>query len=109
LRLRFSRPVSDLPDPDPPPAQIVQALSRLMLYRMQEKAREEINNGRIENATRHLQALASNLLTQGERSLAQTILLEVDHLKRRNVLSSEGSKKLNYGTRALVNAPPKKE
>jgi Ca-activated chloride channel family protein len=109
LRLRFSRPVSDLPDPDPPPAQIVQALSRLMLYRMQEKAREEINNGRIETATRHLQALASNLITQGERSLAQTILLEVDHLKRRNVLSSEGSKKLNYGTRALVNAPPKKE
>jgi hypothetical protein len=80
-----------------------------MLYRMQEKAREEINHGRIETATRHLQNLASNLLSQGERSLAQTILLEVNHLKNKNALSSEGSKKMTYGTRALLNAPPKKE
>ena len=92
LRLRVSRPVSSLPEPDPPPPKIVQALSRLMLYRMQEKAREEINNGRIDLATRHLQNLATNLLSQGERSLAQTILLEVNHLKSKNALSSEGSK-----------------
>lgn len=109
LRLRVSRPVSDLPEPDPPPPKIVQAMSRLMLYRMQEKAREEINNGRIDQATRHLQNLATNLLSQGERSLAQTILLEVNHLKSKNALSSEGSKKMTYGTRALLNAPPKKE
>jgi Ca-activated chloride channel homolog len=109
LDLRISRPVSDVPGSDPPPAVIVQALSRLMLYRMQERAREEIKNGRIETATRHLETLASNLLSQGERSLAQTILLEVNHLQRKNVLSPEGSKKMNYGTRALLNAPPKKE
>ncbi len=109
LRLRVSRPVSALPEPEPPPPKIVQALSRLMLYRMQEKAREEINNGRIDSATRHLQNLATNLLSQGERSLAQTILLEVNHLKSKNALSSEGSKKMTYGTRALLNAPPKKE
>jgi Ca-activated chloride channel homolog len=109
LRLRVSRPVSDLPESDPPPAKIVQALSRLMLYRMQEKAREEISHGRIDSATRHLQNLATNLLSQGERSLAQTILLEVSHLKSKSVLSAEGSKKMTYGTRALLNAPPKKE
>ena len=109
LRLRVSRPVSARPEPEPPPPKIVQALSRLMLYRMQEKAREEINNGRIDQATRHLQNLATNLLSQGERSLAQTILLEVNHLKSKNALSSEGSKKMTYGTRALLNAPPKKE
>jgi Ca-activated chloride channel family protein len=109
LRLRVSRPVSARPEPEPPPPKIVQALSRLMLYRMQEKARDEINNGRIDSATRHLQNLATNLLSQGERSLAQTILLEVNHLKSKNALSSEGSKKMTYGTRALLNAPPKKE
>ena len=109
LRLRLSRPVSDQPVSEPPPEEIVQALSRLMLYRMQERAREEVRNGRIEAATRHLQSLASNLLSQGEGNLAQTILLEVDHLQRRSALSSEGSKKMNYGTRALLNAPPKKE
>ena len=80
-----------------------------MLYRMQERARKEIEHGHIDTATRQLQALASNLLTQGERSLAQTILLEVDHLKKQNTLSDEGSKKINYGTRALLFASPKKE
>jgi len=109
LRLNLNRPVDDVPEADPPPPKIVQALSRLMLFRMQERVRTEIENGRIDTATRHLKILASNLLSQGERSLAQTILLEVDHLQKQNVLSAEGSKKMKYGTRALVVASPKKE
>ncbi len=109
LQIQLKRPISDTPDADPPPPQIVQALSRLMLYRMQERARTEIDNGHVDTATRHLKILASNLLSQGERSLAQTILLEVDHLQKQNALSAEGSKKMNYGTRALVVASPKKE
>lgn len=109
LRMHLSRPISDSPEAVPPPPEIVHALSRLMLYRMQERARKEIENGHIDTATRQLQALASNLLTQGERSLAQTILLEVDHLKKQNTLSDEGSKKISYGTRALLFASPKKE
>ncbi|NWG06965.1 MAG: DnaJ domain-containing protein [Chloroflexi bacterium] len=108
-RLRLRRPVSDSPETDPPPPQIVQAMSRLMLYRMQERARKEIEKGQIDTATRHLQTLASNLLTQGERSLAQTIMLEVENLQRKNALSDEGSKQIKYGTRALFITPPKKE
>jgi hypothetical protein len=76
---------------------------------MQERARQEIENGHIDTATRHLQILASNLLSQGERSLAQTIMLEVNHLQKQNELSAEGSKKMNYGTRALVAVTSKKE
>src|SRR6266498_1766064 len=109
LKMQLKRPVSDTPQADPPPPQIVQALSRLMLYRMQERARTEIDNGHIDTATRHLKVLASNLLSQGERSLAQTIMLEVDHLQKQSALSAEGSKKMNYGTRALVVASPKNE
>jgi len=109
LKLLLKRPISDTPETDPPPPQIVQALSRLMLFRMQERARTEIENGHIDTATRHLQVLASNLLSQGERSLAQTILLEVDHLQKQSALSAEGSKKMNYGTRALIAVSPKKE
>ena len=108
-RMRLHRAVADTPELDSPPPQVVQALSRLMLYRMQERARKEIEKGRIETATRQLQTLASNLLTQGERSLAQTILLEVENLQNKNTLSEEGSKKIKYGTRALFIAPPKKE
>ena len=80
-----------------------------MLYRMQERARKEAEKGNIEGATRQLQTLASNLLTQGERSLAQTILLEVEHMQMQNSLTIEGSKKIKYGTRSLINAPSKKE
>jgi Ca-activated chloride channel family protein len=109
LQLRLQRPVSNSPETEPPPPQIVQALSRLMLYRMQERARKELELGNVDTATRHLRVLASNLLTQGERSLAQTILLEVDNLEKKNELSAEGSKKMNYGTRALMIASPKKE
>jgi Ca-activated chloride channel family protein len=101
--------VSDAPESDPPPSKIVQALSRLMLYRMQERARKDLEKGNIDSATRQLQVLASNLLTQGERSLAQTILLEVEHLQKQNSLTIEGTKKMKYGTRSLLNAPSKKE
>ncbi len=109
VHLHINRPVSTSLESEPPDEKVVQALSRLMLFRMQERAREEVKNGRIDAATRHLQSLASNLIAQGERSLAQTIMLEVDHLQKQSALSSEGSKKMNYGTRALLNAPPKKE
>ena len=110
FRMRLQRPVSDQSDEaDTPPLEIVKALSSLMLYRMQERARKEIADGHIDAATRQLQALAANLLSQGERSLAQTIALEVEHLQQKNSLSAEGSKKINYGTRALFLAPPKKE
>lgn len=109
LRMQFKRPITASPETEPPPPKIVQALSRLMLYRMQERARKDIEKGNIANATRQLQVLASNLLTQGERSLAHTILLEVDHLQKQNSLTIEGSKKIKYGTRSLFTAPSKKE
>jgi Ca-activated chloride channel homolog len=109
FRMRLQRPISESPETEPPPPKIVQALSRLMLYRMQERAHKHLEKGNIDSATRQLQVLASNLLTQGERGLAQTILLEVDHLQKQNSLTIEGSKKIKYGTRSLMNAPSKKE
>ena len=109
LRMGVHRPVTDAAETESPPPEIVQALSRLMLYRMQERARIEIEKGNIEAGTRQLQALAANLLTQGERSLARTIVLEVDRIQQENGISAEGRKKIKYGTRALFLAPPKKE
>jgi len=107
--MSLQRPVSDQPETDTPPPEIVQALSRLMLYRMQDRARKEIAKGNIDTGTRQLQALAANLLSQGERSLAQTIMLEVNNLQNKNALTDGGSKKINYGTRALFLVPSKKE
>ena len=110
LQIHFQRPVDlEANEADSPPPEIVKALSRLMLYRMQEKARSEIEKGNIEAGTRQLQLLAANLANQGERSLARTIALEADRLQQQGNISAEGRKKIKYGTRALFLAPPKKE
>jgi Ca-activated chloride channel family protein len=110
FRMRLQHRVSDKPEEtDSPPVEVVQALSRLMLYRMQDRARTEIEKGNLEAGTRQLKTLAANLLTQGERSLAQTIMLEVEHIQQKEGLSEEGSKRIKYGTRALFLAPPKKK
>lgn len=109
FRMQLRRPITDTPETIPPPPQIIHALSRLMLYRMQERARQEAENGNIEGATRQLKTLASNLLTQGEHGLAETILLEMENLQKQNALTIEGSKKIKYGTRSLFSTPSKKE
>jgi Ca-activated chloride channel family protein len=109
FKLHLDRPVSDQAETESPPSEIVQALSRLMLYRMQERARNEIAKGNIDAGTQQLKALAANLMNQGERSLAQTIVLEVNRIQEERGLSSEGGKKMKYGTRALFLPSPNKE
>ncbi|HUI88596.1 MAG TPA: VWA domain-containing protein [Anaerolineales bacterium] len=102
LRVRFEQSVSDTPGDDPPPLSIIRALSRLTLYRMQERAREEAQAGHYESATRHLKNLAQHLLDQGEKDLAKTALLEANNLERMQSLSENGGKEIKYGTRALL-------
>jgi len=102
LRLKMEREAADTPRSDPPPAAILRALSRLTLYRLQERARQEAEAGHYESATRHLKNLASLLLAQGEKGLARTALLEAENLAQMQALSEEGSKGIKYGTRALL-------
>jgi Ca-activated chloride channel homolog len=85
-----------------PPVAILQALSKLNLYRMQEKARAALDAGDYEKATRHLQQLASHLLAQGEKSLAKTIMLEAQHVEQQNSFTESGEKQIKYGTRSLL-------
>jgi Ca-activated chloride channel family protein len=87
---------------EPPPPMLVQALSKLTLYRMQEKARAEIVAGDYARATQHLQRMATQLYAQGERNLAQTIMLEVENIQKVQAFSPEGEKLIKYGTRALL-------
>jgi Ca-activated chloride channel family protein len=88
-----------------PPTAILQAMSKITLYRLQEKARLEVQSGDIGKATRHLQHLATHLLAQGDRELAKTVLVEADHIQRTHSFSKEGDKKIKYGTRALFFLP----
>ncbi len=88
--------------PTVPPPPIIQALSKLTLYRIQEKARIEVSAGNYEKATAHLQRLAAHLLSQGERSLAKTVMLEIENIEKKNTYSDTGEKNIKYGTRALL-------
>jgi Ca-activated chloride channel family protein len=100
--IRLSLPIKDKSAPEPPPISIVQAISKLTLYRIQEKARAEVKAGDYDKASSHLQRLATHLLAQGEKSLAHTIMLEVQHVEQEKSFSENGEKQIKYGTRALL-------
>lgn len=102
LRMECTRQTSDTPDPLPPPQTIIQSLSHLTLFQIQERAREDLAAGRINEATRRLQYLATHLIAQGQRDLARTVLGEAVHIQQSNTFSDEGDKRIKYGTRALL-------
>ncbi len=99
---RLSRKIGESGPITDPPKAIVQALSQITLYRLQHKVQEDIEAGRIEDATRRLQNLATHLLAQGERQLARTVLKEANQLQHTQSLSAKGQKHIKYGTRSLL-------
>lgn len=109
IRLNLSREVRPLPSPEPPPTRILSALSRLTLYRMQERARAAADAGQFDEAARHLQALATHLLAKGETSLAKTALFEAENLEKMHAWSASGNKDIKYHTRALLLAGKKEK
>lgn len=102
IRLHLTREVHQTPSSNPPPTRILSALSRLTLYRMQERAQVAVDAGQFEVAVRHLQNLATHLLSQGEHSLAKTALFEAENLERMHAWSASGNKDIKYSTRALL-------
>lgn len=102
IRIKLTREVSENPSNEPPPTGILGALSRLTLYRMQERARVSAESGEYSAASRHLQNLATHLLSKGENSLAKTALMEAENLERMHAWSDSGNKELKYSTRALL-------
>ncbi len=102
IRLNLKREVHPNPSAEPPPPRILSALSRLTLYRMQERARAAADAGQFDQAARHLQNLATHLLSKGEHSLAKTALFEADNLEKMHAWSASGNKDIKYHTRALL-------
>jgi len=102
IRLNIKREVHINPSPEPPPTRILSALSRLTLYRMQERARAAADSGQFDEAARHLQNLATHLLSKGEHSLAKTALFEANNLEKMHAWSASGNKDVKYSTRALL-------
>ncbi|MBT3190568.1 MAG: VWA domain-containing protein [Anaerolineae bacterium] len=102
MRVRISRNVTEQASLEPPSPTLVHALANLNLYRMQETAQEDVASGKYNEASRRLQHLATHLLSNGERSMAKTVLLEAENLQQQQSFSEEGRKNIKYGTRALL-------
>jgi len=97
IPIRLIRSVTDEVSTDIPPTEIIKALSRLRLYRLQEQVRLEVSAGDYEQASEHLHHLATHLLAQGERGLARVALLEAEHIQQNKSFSQQGRKEIKYG------------
>jgi len=93
--------VTHLEQRKPVPPDIVSAMGKLTIFKMQERALHEIEVGQIEAAVKRLKTMATRLLDIGEAELARAALLEAGRLAQTGSLSAEGRKKIRYGTRGL--------
>lgn len=101
----FATEVTNNQVDDDPPSAILDALSKLTLYRLQERAREAVATGNVVEATRRLENLATRLLAMGEQELAGQALSEARRVAYTKALSEKGSKTLKYQTRFLLMGP----
>jgi len=85
----------------PVPSTIVSAMRRVTLLKLQEKASADIISGNINAAQERLDAVATQLLDLGQAELAQVAANQAAHVAHTQALSTEASKQLHYGTRAL--------
>jgi Ca-activated chloride channel homolog len=101
----LSLEVTEKPAPEEPPVAILDALGKLTLYRMQERAQEALASGDVQEATKRLENLATRLLEMGEDDLAQQARTEALRVSKTSSLSDQGRKVLKYQTRFLLAAP----
>lgn len=92
--------VVELPE-EPVPVAIVNTLSRLSIFRMQEQAWKALESGKQEEARRRLEVIATRLLDMGEKELAHIALLEAGRVAQGGQVSEKGHKTIKYGTRSL--------
>jgi Ca-activated chloride channel family protein len=93
------------PVPEETPLAILDALGKLTLYRMQQKAEDALSKGNVIEATRRLENLATRLLAAGQEDLAQMAIVEAQRVSKTNMLSEAGRKTLKFGTRMLLALP----
>jgi Ca-activated chloride channel homolog len=103
IPLNITRAIGGYHMMDPLPSRLVEAVARMTVYRMQERARKDAASGRLDAAQRTLQYIAMNLMSKGNRELAQTVMKEIATLEEKQDLSEEGKKQIKFGTRVLTN------
>ena len=96
--VRYTERPSLAEQTDPHLMSAVQAVSA---FKLQSQALEEAGRGNVAGATRRLRAAGERLKEMGQEDLGETMLVEADLLEKEGQMSSEGTKKLRYGTRKL--------
>ena len=102
IPVKISRLTGSSEGQERPPSALFQALTQLTFYRMQDKASQEVTEGKVQQASLRLQRLATQLFSLGEVELAQTALIEADRIQQTHMLSAEGEKAMRYGTRSFL-------
>ena len=102
IPFKLNRQVSQVFQPEGPPNDIIQSVSQMTLYRMQERIQLEMIEGNFIDANELMQHLATQLLARGEPDLASTVLKEAERIQHTQHISEEGKKQIKYGTRALM-------
>jgi Ca-activated chloride channel family protein len=108
VRLQHTMKMSfnlELSQRTPVPPDIVSAMGKLAIFKMQERVMQDIEQGEIEPAVTRLKTMATRLLDIGEVELARAALLEAGRLAQTGNLSAAGRKKIRYGTRELTIVP----
>lgn len=95
-------PVEDEVKLEQPPGEIVRAISRLTMYFMQERSREDVKIGSYVRATRRLNFLGTKLIAEGELLLANKVFLESETIQKTHQFSLDGEKELKYGSKMLL-------
>jgi len=101
IPVNLSRNTSANPQQRPPNKLIIEAMSRLTLYRMQEQANKELESGEYHAASSRLKNMATHFFAHGAPDLAKTALKEAKNIQKQNQISDEGQKQIKYGTQAL--------
>lgn len=99
--IRFTFTSTESP-PAPVPPSILGALTKITLYRMQERAWDVLESGDANAATRQLEKVATRLFSLGEVQLARLAMLEAGRITEGGDPTARGRKELKYGTRSLT-------
>ena len=87
---------------EPVPPKLLNYVTRLSVFQLQERAWRALGSGDTAQASRYLEAAATRLFDLKHRELGQAAMLEVGRIARGRDPTQEGRKKLRYGTRSLA-------
>jgi Ca-activated chloride channel family protein len=97
----LSIPAAGAGAPTPLDPAVRTAVEKVVAFKLQQKAWQDLTAGNLVAATNRLRMVATRLIDAGEDELARTVRAEVEHLERTGHASPTGTKQIKYGTRGL--------